>query len=895
MTSSDTWARDSKNRLKRVGEEYDLTVPSTSHPHLQSVSLPSSPSSSSPSSPSLITSSCESSPLVHENPEFATLDFDPITSTVQAVRMPSLREENGQVNGTQGTPRPTNITYPDVAEGKSADFEMRGGFFHQLPKFHGLSGEDPNRHLQQFEFCCDTMCPRGADLQLVKMKAFPFSLEDRARGWFFAVPVGRITSWETMMSEFLLKYFPSSRVTQIRKEITSIKQDIDEPFDVYYERYKALVASCPNHGIREGLLLQYFYEGLRPMERQFLDSAAGGSLMEKSREDASNLLEMRATNNQQFGSSSTRRVNETSILGESSIISELKEDLGKLTLMVSNLAKGKEAQVCGVCSMEGHPADQCNQVIGGGFEEVNAIGFGGQQGGFQGQGGQQRFQNFNPRFNDPNFRWSNNNVLNPQQITQQGQQPSGGQYAARPQGQFMPRPYVPYNQQGGQPSGPSNYDEIFKNIATSTQSLLATTQTNTKDIALMSKDITELKTQMGQVVDFMGKFNEQGKLPGGVIRNPRNEQVQAIITRSGKTLVPPVSPKGKKTKGLGVLDLEDNDVYFGDVGSKAAEPRTATKSHGDAEHSVDQDGAEHVSKENKGTEPSKGDLETMIKRNLEKDPATSKKESVPISEAHKGKNSNSNELITTNHSSCLPFPSRFSKSKKEKSDEEVLEVFRKVNVNLPLLECIRQIPKYAKFLKELCTTRRHTRETQVVKMSETVSAILQRKMPPKMKDPGSFNIPCVIGSTRFEKVMLDLGASINVMPYNVYQSLGLGPLKTDNVVIQLADHSNKYPEGYVEDVLVQVNQLIFPADFYVLEMEESSGNSPQLLLGRPFMRTARTRIDVAEGNLTMEFDGEVIKFNVFDAMRYPIADLKEGEIEDVVEVVAQCVTSPLQA
>ena len=104
--------------------------------------------------------------------------------------MTSLREENGQVNGT-GV-RPANVTYLAVETGKTADFELRGGFFHQLPKFHGLSGEDPNRHLQQFEYCCDIMCPRGADMQLVKMKAFPFSLEDKAREWFFAVPAGRI-------------------------------------------------------------------------------------------------------------------------------------------------------------------------------------------------------------------------------------------------------------------------------------------------------------------------------------------------------------------------------------------------------------------------------------------------------------------------------------------------------------------------------------------------------------------------------------------------------------------------------------------------------------------------------------------------------------------------------
>ena len=125
------------------------------------------------------------------------------------------------------------------------------------------------------------------------------------------------------------------------------------------------------------------------------------------------------------------------------------------------------------------------------------------------------------------------------------------------------------------------------------------------------------------------------------------------------------------------------------------------------------------------------------------------------------------------------------------------------------------------------------------------------------------------------------------MPYNVYQSLSLGPLKKDNVIIQLADRSNKYPEGYVEDVLVQVNHLIFPADFYVLEMEESPVHSTQLLLGRPFMRTARTRIDVAKGNLTMEFDGNVISFNIFESMRHPVSELNPCYTIDDFDSIAQ--------
>ena len=122
-------------------------------------------------------------------------------------------------------------------------------------------------------------------------------------------------------------------------------------------------------------------------------------------------------------------------------------------------------------------------------------------------------------------------------------------------------------------------------------------------------------------------------------------------------------------------------------------------------------------------------------------------------------------------------------------------------------------------------------------------------------------------------LILDLGASINVMPSYLYADLGLCELKKDNIIIRLADRSNKIPLGYVEDILVQVASLTFPADFYVIDMEPADADDKEIpiLLGRPFMRTARTNIDVAGGNLTMEFDGEVIKFNIFDTMRHPSA------------------------
>ena len=117
-------------------------------------------------------------------------------------------------------------------------------------------------------------------------------------------------------------------------------------------------------------------------------------------------------------------------------------------------------------------------------------------------------------------------------------------------------------------------------------------------------------------------------------------------------------------------------------------------------------------------------------------------------------------------------------------------------------------------------------------MGENVSAILQQKLPPKCKDPGMFTILCTIGCIDIGRAMCDLGASINVMPLSIYESLNVGTLNEIGVVIQLVDRSVVYPVGVLEDMLVKVNELVFPVEFYILDMkDDSSPNSTSLLLG----------------------------------------------------------------
>ncbi|XP_027338014.1 uncharacterized protein LOC113851936 [Abrus precatorius] len=181
----------------------------------------------------------------------------------------------------------------------------------------------------------------------------------------------------------------------------------------------------------------------------------------------------------------------------------------------------------------------------------------------------------------------------------------------------------------------------------------------------------------------------------------------------------------------------------------------------------------------------------------------------------------------------LPFPNRVAKPRPSTNfDKEFFETFRRVEVNIPLLDAIKQMSKFAKFLKELCTNKRRLKGDERVSMGRNVSTLIQPNMPQKCKDPDTFTVPCIVGNSTFSNALLDLGASMNVMLISIYRSLTLGLLKQTGVVIQLANRSTAFHIGVVEDVLVRVNKLIFPADFYILDMAEEP-NMPTLILCRP--------------------------------------------------------------
>ncbi|XP_035832796.1 uncharacterized protein LOC118481696 [Helianthus annuus] len=213
-----------------------------------------------------------------------------------------------------------------------------------------------------------------------------------------------------------------------------------------------------------------------------------------------------------------------------------------------------------------------------------------------------------------------------------------------------------------------------------------------------------------------------------------------------------------------------------------------------------------------------------------------------------------------------PYPGRLVRGKDAEQYGRFMEMLKKLHVNIPFVEALAKMPKYAKFLKDLLTNKKKLEDLSTVTLSEECSAVLQNKLPKKVSDPGSFTIPCLIGNLAVSNALADLGASINLMPYSIFAKLDLGEPSPTRMSIQLADRSVKFPRGIVENMLVKVDKFVFPVDFVILDMDEDS--EVPLILGRPFLATARALIDVHDGKLTLRVDEDEVTFDIQRSMRH---------------------------
>ena len=269
-----------------------------------------------------------------------------------------------------------------------------------------------------------------------------------------------------------------------------------------------------------------------------------------------------------------------------------------------------------------------------------------------------------------------------------------------------------------------------------------------------------------------------------------------------------------------------------------------------------------------------------LEKKTERNDISTEKESPEKEEELERKKERVDRKDIHNSGPAVPFPQRLQKSKIEEQFARFLKTFQKLEISMPFTEVVTQMPLYAKFLKDILSKKRKIVGEGIVNLTATCSALMKKELPEKMKDPGSFTIPCMIEGVEIQKALCDSGGNINLMPLSVAKQLSLGELIPTTITLQMADRSMVKPEGVLEDVLVTVGKFVFPVNFIVLNMEEDS--QVPLLLGRPFLATGAALIDMQKGVLTLRVGNESAAFDLIKGMLNIDID-KEGcnVIDDV--------------
>ncbi|GJZ14179.1 reverse transcriptase domain-containing protein [Tanacetum coccineum] len=206
----------------------------------------------------------------------------------------------------------------------------------------------------------------------------------------------------------------------------------------------------------------------------------------------------------------------------------------------------------------------------------------------------------------------------------------------------------------------------------------------------------------------------------------------------------------------------------------------------------------------------------------------------------------------------LPYPSRVEKDKNRERDDilasKFIEIFRDLHFELSFADALVHMPKFALMIKKLLSNKDKLIEITKTPMNANCSAVILKKLPEKLGDPGRFLIPCDFGEFDNYLALADLGASINLMPLSIWKKLGLPDLTSTRMVLELADRTISKPLGIAENVFVKVGKFYFPVDFVILDFVADP--RVPLILGRPFLSTAHALIDVYEGEIILRHDDQ---------------------------------------
>ncbi|GJU04451.1 reverse transcriptase domain-containing protein [Tanacetum coccineum] len=635
----------------------------------------------------------------------------------------------------------------------------------------------------------------------IKLMLFPFSIDGPARIWLDKEPPRSILTWDDLVSKFINHFFPPSKTTNLRNEISNFHQKFEEKFSEAWDCFKDLLRACPHHGFPQLHQLDTFYNGLNPSDQDSLNSAAGGNLLERSAQDVLKIIENKSKVHNSRNKPIVSQVKASNV--DSSEIASVVASVvtSAMTAMfkqhqvtpapASVKAVEESRDTCGRCSFL--PTMSCHtdgNTFSGyqdniqGYVSSAAINYN------QGNTGY-RPQNVANQIRPPGFAQSN--VKNNQTRYNQG-----------------------YNQNRGVNQGNQNYQAlayqapIHQPKVVTTSDFLNYIKANDAVMKNMQTQTTSLTNSNIEPNNMFGQFMKMntasilvsGLLPSNTIANPRGD-LKAITTRSGISYDgPPIPPPSSSLPK--VVEREP------EVTKDTVLPST------------------------ENIQPPVVQIQA------------------PIDEP----------VVAPKPKPSIPYPSRANKQKLRKKDDllasKFVEIFRELHFELSFADALLHMPKFATMFKSLLNNKEKLFElATTTSVNENCSAVILKKLPEKLGDPGKFLIPCDFPKLDECLALADLGASINLMPLSIWKKLSLPELTPTQMILELADRSTTRPAGIAKDVFVKVG------------------------------KTGRALIDVYGEELTLRHDDEAVTFKVGQTSRYFYNDTESINRIDVIDVACR--------
>ncbi|GJV76582.1 reverse transcriptase domain-containing protein [Tanacetum coccineum] len=246
-------------------------------------------------------------------------------------------------------------------------------------------------------------------------------------------------------------------------------------------------------------------------------------------------------------------------------------------------------------------------------------------------------------------------------------------------------------------------------------------------------------------------------------------------------------------------------------------------------------------------------------------------------------------VVASKTKPTLPYPSRANKEKLREKDDllasKFMEIFRNLHFELSFADALLHMPKFAPMFRKLLNDKDKIIELTKTPVNKNCSAVILKKFPEKLGDPGRFLIPCDFPEMNECLALADLGASINLMPLSIWKELSLPALTKTRMILELADRTISTPTGIAEDVFVKVGTFFFPADFVVVDYVADP--RVPLILGRPFLRTARALIDVHGEQMTLRHDDQSVTFKVGDTKTFSYNIIETVNRVDVIDIACE--------